>query len=741
MNSILISALSYSQIGWYIFPVKFKIPITEHGFLDASNDADQINEWFNQYPDAGIAVATGKKSGIVVLDFDVHKHTEAQEYLEELLKDKNFTVSPVQARSGGGGLHLFYRLPDNKDISCSVGWNNHLGFDIRGSGGYLLLPPSPHESGNVYEWLVNPGQAEMPDLPEMFYIKEKKRTGRKIVISADVKEGSRHLEMARRAGMLRAAGLEPDQIYQNLLVINQRFCKPPLENDELTLISRSMSQYPAYNTKNNGEQIVKKEEKRNIQEENGQLIQFELNDTGHAEALVYLHGKKIRYNCVQGKWLIWNGQIWEQDSTGYINWFVVDTYRRIKEAANQIEDPERRDKVLKNASSLGNYTKIISTLKMAQSLDSIATASKEWDANPMLFGVANGVIDLTTGILSDGKPEQLISRCSLTHYNKEAQCLLWLKFLSEIFDGNQEIVDFIQRIVGYSLTGYVSEQYLYMFCGHGSNGKSTFLKTILKLMGDYGIKTPFSTFERRVGGSSTNDIAALEGKRFVMASESNNGVTVDEARLKALTGGDPISARYLYQEHFTFEPTGKILIAVNHRPIVKDDSYGFWRRVLLVDFPIVFDEKTADNMLDMKLVEELPGILNWAIEGCLAWQKSGLMIPGSVKIATDQYKADSNPLQDMLTSYCVIQVDDSSLAVNGNDLYKVYLYYAEKHNLKPNDKMSRTSFLKKFDDNYTHSSGQAGKMYYGISLNEEGLKILNENHTYSSSVVTVNRIK
>lgn len=736
MESILDHALNYAQMNWPIFPVKFKVPLTEHGFYDASTDEDTIRKWYAEFPDAGIALSTGKPSGVVVLDFDIQKHSEAKTFLDRLLKDKNFKASTVRSRSGGGGLHMFYKLPEDKDISSFAAWSGIPGFDIRGTGGYLLLPPSPHESGNYYEWITTPDQ-EMPDLPEMFY---KERKVRRKVINVDVKEGKRHLEMARRAGMLRAAGLEPEQILQNLVLINQRYCKPPLEEKELEIIAESMIRYPAYNTKDNGVDKIKcDEEKRSPHEENQKLITFELNDTGHAEALAYLHGKKLRYNCHHGQWLIWGGQFWEPDETGYITWFIVDTYRRIKAACELIEDEDRREKTLKSASGLGNYKNIKSALAVAQSLNGFATLVNDWNADPMLFGVKNGILDLRTGEVSDGKPSQLISKCSETHFDKKAACPRWEQFLQEIFSNNQPVINFIQRAIGYTLTGLVSEQYVYMLIGNGSNGKSTFLNIILKILGSYGIKTPFGTFERRFSSSTTNDIASLEGHRFIMASESNKGVVIDEARLKSLTGGDPISARYLYKEHFTFKPSGKIFLGINHRPIVKDDSYGFWRRVLLIDFPVQFNEASADKELDKKLNEELPGILNWAIEGCLLWQKSGLMIPDCVKIATEQYKFDSNPLQDMVAAYCAVEQGNIELTVNSDDLYKVYIYFAGQHNLKPSDRLSRTSFLNTFDNNYVHSSFNGSKVYYGIALNDAGIKIANNSEINLATRIIVRK--
>jgi putative DNA primase/helicase len=239
-------------------------------------------------------------------------------------------------------------------------------------------------------------------------------------------------------------------------------------------------------------------------------------------------------------------------------------------------------------------------------------------------------------------------------FDPRAGCPQWLKFLNDIFGGENDLIGYVYRAVGYCLTGDTTEQVAFLCYGSGANGKSTFLDVLRYVLGDYAYNLPFSTFELKARSSIPNDVAALPRRRFVTALETNESAPLNEARLKLLTGCDPVSARLLYREFFTFIPTAKFWLATNHKPEVVDDSPGFWRRIRLIPFLQQFVGDSADKDLLCKLKAEASGILRWALEGCLAWQREGLCLPNVVQAASQAYREENDHIGEFLDERCTL---------------------------------------------------------------------------------------
>jgi putative DNA primase/helicase len=291
-------------------------------------------------------------------------------------------------------------------------------------------------------------------------------------------------------------------------------------------------------------------------------------------------------------------------------------------------------------------------LTLARSERQLADDGSKWDGDIWAFGVANGVIDLKTGKLRPGKPTDQITLHSNIAFDPDAKCPRWEKFLIEIFGGDPELISYIQRAIGYSLTGETSEQCFFCCYGEGANGKSTFLNAIHNVLGSYASNLPFSAFELAVRSTVPNDVATLPGRRFVTAIETDESARLNEARIKAITGGDLITARQLYREFFSFKPVAKFWLAFNHPPIVADDSHGFWRRVHVIPFVCQFDPQ-VEPQLEQTLKAEAPGILAWAVRGCIEWQALGLNAPAEVQLATKAYRSESDSLRDFIEDRCV----------------------------------------------------------------------------------------
>jgi putative DNA primase/helicase len=309
---------------------------------------------------------------------------------------------------------------------------------------------------------------------------------------------------------------------------------------------------------------------------------------------------------------------------------------------------------------------------LAQSVVPLADAGDSWDLGPWLLGVPNGVVDLTTGVRRDGRPEDRITMATRVPFDGGAACPLWEKTVAEIFAGDDDLISYLHRFVGYSLTGDCREEVLAFCWGEGANGKGTLMNTIAWVLGDYSDDLPFSALEVHNHAGIPNDIAKIVGKRFITSSETGGSQRLNEARVKALTGRDPITARFLHREFFTFQPVAKFWLASNEKPEVRDTSLGFWRRIHLIPFTQSFADR-ADLELKDKLQAEGPGILAWAVRGCMAWQERGLNPPSVVSEATKAYRTESMPLARFLADCCVVK--ESARATFG-DLFQSYVRWA-----------------------------------------------------------------
>jgi putative DNA primase/helicase len=417
---------------------------------------------------------------------------------------------------------------------------------------------------------------------------------------------------------------------------------------------------------------------------------------------------------MRGHWLIWRKHYWQEDENGFIYRLAIKGARERYRQAEDIEDIDKRRKVAQWAIYSEHRLRLEAVVALAKNLKPISDNGKDWDTNPWLFAVRNGVINLKTGELQEGKREDQLTLHSDVEYDPDAKCPRWLQFLKEIFSENCELIDYIWRLTGYSLCGSTKEQ-LYMICyGKGANGKGRFLGTLRHVLGDYAYDAPFSTFELTNRTSIPNDLAALERRRFVTSSETNEGTRLNEARIKALSGEDPCTARYLHHEFFTFMPVCKIWLAVNHKPRVQDDSYGFWRRVRLIPFERQFMGDADDKNLGKKLRNEAPGILNWLIEGCLEWQKRGLSTtPSVVNNATEAYQAESDPLGQFIEDCCIIE---PNAVAKAGDLYKAYVNWAKEQGLSERERFTNNAFGRRMGDKFTKSHVEHGKLYHGLRV-------------------------
>lgn len=396
-------------------------------------------------------------------------------------------------------------------------------------------------------------------------------------------------------------------------------------------------------------------------------------DSGNAELFAADYRETLRFDYNRKRWLVWRGHWWTPDGDQTTVRLAKRAARYRLQAAVHVSSDEERSKEVKWATESESLKRITAALTLAEA-EPLLGDSADWDTNPDLVGVANGVLDLRAGELRAGRREDRITMHTNIPFDPAATCPRWEQFLSEIFEGDQELISFVHRALGYSLSGHTSEQCLFLLHGDGANGKSTFVETLRAVLGDLAYNLPFSAFELRGRSPVPNDTAALPGRRFVSAAETNERTRLNEARVKALTGCDRITARLLYKEFFEFRPVAKFWLSFNHKPAVEDESHGFWRRVRLIPFPHRFDQDECDPKLSEKLQAEAPGILAWAARGFQAYLAEGLGMAAAVQAATAQYQEESDALAYFLDECCVVHPDGWATL---KDMWEAYTDWAK----------------------------------------------------------------
>jgi putative DNA primase/helicase len=343
----------------------------------------------------------------------------------------------------------------------------------------------------------------------------------------------------------------------------------------------------------------------------------------------------------------------------------------------------------------------------------VAIAHEALDADPWLLNTQNGIVDLRNDAQRPHEREARMTKIAGTEMGNRYGCPTWVAFLTRIMGGDTEMVSFIQRVVGYCLTGSTREQCLFILYGNGSNGKSTFLDTLRAVMGDYAMHARAETFVRNSKGGIPNDIAALRGARLVTASEPDQGEQLDEGLVKEMTGDAAMTARFMRSEFFTFTPNFKVLLATNHRPIIRGTDNGIWRRIRLVPFTETIADHEKDRDLGAKLAAEAPGILAWGVQGCIEWQRIGLAPPAAVLDATQKYRDDMDLLSEFLSEKCYF-----TGSVGNTALYQAFSAWSVANGERPRSHKWLTRNLE--DRGYTKDPSRTnGRGWIGLSLRDE----------------------
>lgn len=445
-----------------------------------------------------------------------------------------------------------------------------------------------------------------------------------------------------------------------------------------------------------------------------------MTDWGRAKIFADEHREIVRYSYAMNCWYIWDGKRWKPDSSGAIYQLAKATIHNMySEVLPTIDDYDKKKKFTMSLVRAENQHALKAMLDSASNEPDIPIDVLDFDKQLDMINVNNGIVDLNTGKLLPHDKCYNMTKMLLLDYNRGAKCDTWLDFLNTTFKGDSDLIEFIQRFLGYSLTGFTDEQVFCIFYGHGSNGKGTLIDTIMNVMGEYAKTTePETIIKKKYERSSTNDLADLWGARFVTTSETETYQELDEGRIKRITGQDPIKCRFLYKELFEYIPEYKLILLTNHEPIIKSHDYSIWRRVLKVPFDMKLPREQWNLNLRRELLDEREGIFNWLVQGAVMWKKEGLKIPKAVIKATKEYKEELDVVGDFIA---MCTDTNAKLSVRNTDLYKCYEQWCGATMNKPfaSNTFSRALIERGFVN--TKINGMRGKK--GIDIKND-VKIL-----------------
>jgi putative DNA primase/helicase len=443
-----------------------------------------------------------------------------------------------------------------------------------------------------------------------------------------------------------------------------------------------------------------------------ELSAFVDTDIANAVRLAQRHGFDLKFTAATD-YLVWDGQRWRVDEK------VMRLQAMAKETAlsifDEIKTARNRDSMMAHAKRSQSKAALEAMIALARSEPGIPAVITDFDTDPLALNVSNGTIDLAAAALRPHDRGDLITKLVPIAYDPAGKCELWERFLRRACGGHEELCNYLRRVVGYLLTGKTTEQVLHFLYGGGANGKSVFCEIVADLLGDYAvIASPELVMARRYSGIP-NDIARLRGGRVVLMNETSQGSRFDEAKLKDLTGSDSLTGRFLHREFFDFRPTHKLVIRGNYKPTISGTDEGIWRRLRLVPFTVAIPPEEQDRHLLEKLRAELPGILRWAVQGCLEWQRDGLKPPAIITEAVRQYREESDTLGRFIAECCEVR---KLAQVKSSVFFHRYQQCAEQAGERwiPSKDLPHEMQRRGFEWKHTNT----GSKYFGIELSTSG---------------------
>lgn len=700
MSIFLKAALAYSAAGYKVFPCLpgGKTPAVSGGFHTATTDEAQIHQWWNRWPNANVGLPTGAVNGIAVLDVDAKNKGFDSLAAIELIYGRPDTV---EAKTGGGGKHFAFRYVEG--VGCTTNLGGKSGLDLRGDGGFIIVSPSIHASGNSYEWVKPLGKSPLAPCPQWLLDMYRTKQGKKKITETDsgmIGEGGRNDALFRYGCTLRGRdGFDEATIYAMLCAVNELHCTPPLSDEEVRQIASSAAKYSKARSV-----FASPDDTGHL--ETADLRFFELTDVGNAAMLRAARVGVLAYCEDYKKWLVWDERVWAARPASFARAVAAEL---MEAAQEQRKDDETAAKFYRQCRNKGRLDAMVS---LAEPL--LPIRADELDKDKHLLNCQNGIVNLRTGELMPHDAKCKMSRITKGDY-RPGYYPDWQKIVERIIP-DKELRDFVQRFAGYSATGSTGEEKFIFAKGPGGAGKGTLMETISEALGDYSDTiTPDVLMQARETGGNGNEaspeIAKLRGVRFLLTSETKNGATFDEAKLKRITGGDKLTARRLHGEPFTFKPEFSLWISSNSSPNVRDHSDGVWRRLLTVPFEQRFTAGNTDAGLKDRLLtkEMLSQVIAWLVDGAAEWYRAGLQVPDSVKLRTEEYKADADFFGSFIRECCE---EEKEIVCRAQELYDRYRQYCNACGNHPLNQQNFNSVMA--DRGFGRTRRKHGYVWLGI---------------------------
>jgi putative DNA primase/helicase len=680
-----------------------------------------IQATFDEKP-YNIGLATGAPSGFWVLDIDLDK-PGTKERLQALQAGRRMPTTRI-IKTPGGGYHYYFAMPDHGVTNSAR--NLPDGVDVRGTGGQVVAPPSVSAKGS-YELVVDAEIVRAPEwleeliktlppaapvdletLPKLTDLsdQEQKRLrayAENIMVMEverlhNVGQGRRNLTTFEVSCALIELANSPwchltlPDVHD--VVMKQAPLGPGFDAEEAEGVFSS-----ALKRVNGNGRALPVDRKADVgtiyegdpltdpnagtvpppaQSDGADVRRYAWNDLGNAHRMVALYGDRLRWIKQAGDWAVYTDGAWKIDEGegghSFVQELVETMYERESFLYSDIPDeedkPSERQAFEKWCRGQQMSPRIAACLKETKGRRELQARITDFDADPFLLNCANGVVDLRTGSLERHDPSMLMMLQSPVSYDPAAQAPRWMAFLERCLP-DPAVRSYLQRVFGYSITGSMAEQAMFIHHGRGANGKSVFLQVATHVTGGYGQTVPRETLLAKGSGGSEHptSIARMRGKRFLQASETAAGRRLDEETVKGLTGGEQQPARFMSKDFFDFTPTGKIHFVTNHLPRLTDAD-SIWRRLHLIGWTVVIPKEEQDQELAETIIrEESAGVLAWAVQGAVAWHQERLAVPDSMKADLADYRQD----QDVLGEFIDSKLDQDPVAFTANsDIYGAY---------------------------------------------------------------------
>lgn len=696
--------------------------------LHPNRKAPVVTDWVNNgksYSEVcsyngNVGLLTGEVSGILDVDLDC---SEAVALADAILPQPHIKFD----RNTTDSAHFLYKASSFGPTKRFSSTDNEVLIELRGNGAQTMIPPSNHEYGGQ----LRVTEANL-ELPAQHY-EDLRKCVALVAAAAEIAknwtEGVRHNLALAFSGYCLKHGIAPqllelifdritalkgdEEVQDRLNTIHTSMAKPIGELEGYNGLVRILGPDKADRITNRIAMYSGKDPLR-TKEVNvicpSDIVNFgQFSDLArHTEGdLGNEFGRwldrKALYVWERKEWFLWNGVTWVPDYSNHILQLAI---RFVDETKSELIGGARY-KIADDLDKFKSVSRLESLIKVAASQRAIhATAL---DQNPMLIATRDSYLDLETGEIFAPDPSRLISKSLAVPYDPNASCPTFDHFICEVFEDDKDLMHFVKKAVGYSLTGRTSEQAMFILIGDGANGKSTFINLLNSLWGDYGTT---GASQMLVAGSPSvgDDLVDLIGARLISVNETEEGQALAEAKVKQMTGGDYLKGRPLYGKWIEFSIIGKLFLATNSLPQINNSDHGIWRRINTIPFNRTFRPDEQDRGLAQKLQAEMPGILNWAIEGCLDWQKEGLNPPKSVLEQVAEYKDAMDTVSQFVHDECDLAMDAKTPALS---LYSDYQRFCGTLGKRPKP---MTHFKKQMSkiEGVEQKKTSSGNMWLGI---------------------------